>query len=189
MIKKFAVFNPNTGTYTMATSEQERNELMAKAAWDTYMYHTNSSPFSNVLITDDGAEQWSNSDGTPTLPSAETSAELDATIAQWSNILKVRYVTGLEFSNGEPKKISYRINNPTAGTIICTDDWVSAQTLREQTILEEMNRLGRYSILAEIINYDTGSIILCPVDQDGNPIMFDQDGNVVPYVDTTTTPP
>jgi hypothetical protein len=189
MIKKFAVFNPNTGIYTMAASEQERDELMAKAAWDTYMYHTSNSPFSNVLVTDEGVEQWSTSDGVPTLPSAETSAELDATIAEWSNILKVRYVTGLESSNGEPRKISYRINNPTASTIICTDDWASAQTLREQTILEEMNRLGRYSILAEIINYDTGSIILCPVDQDGNPIMFDQDGNVVPYVDTTTTPP
>lgn len=187
MIKKFAVFNPNTGTYTMAASEQERNELMAKVAWDTYLYHTNSSPFSNVLIADDGAEQWSNSDGTPKLPPAETSAEMDSIIEQWSNLLKVRYVTGLESSNGESTKISYRINNQTAGTIVYTDEWASAQTLREQMIYEEMNRLGRYSIVAQIINYDTGTIILCPVDTDGNPIMLDEEGNVVPYVDTTAS--
>jgi hypothetical protein len=79
MINKFAIFNPTTGTYTMASSEQERNEMLAKLAWDTYLYHTNGSPFSNVLVSDDGTEQWSAPNGDPISSPAEIAAQID----QW----------------------------------------------------------------------------------------------------------
>ena len=84
MTNKFAVFNPNDGTYTMTSSEQERDAIMAQMAWNTYLCHTNNSPFSNVSITPEGAEQWSAANGTPQL----SPKELESQMAEWLSSIK-----------------------------------------------------------------------------------------------------
>ena len=81
--------------------------------------------------------------------------------------------------------IKYRINNQTSRTIIASD-FNSAQIMRQQIIEEELPQLGWYVIIAEITNND-GSITMCPIDAQGIPQTSDEEGNTIPYVDTTVT--
>ena len=82
--------------------------------------------------------------------------------------------------------INYKINNQTSRELIATD-WTSAQTLQAQTQAEEIAQLGWWSIIALITNND-GTITMCGVDENGVPLNLDENGQLVPYVDTTTSP-
>jgi hypothetical protein len=80
MTKKFVVANPMTGCYTDAATEQERDALMAKAAWELYLSHTHNAPYSVVTAKEDGSEVWKGCDGSPML----SPAQIAAAIAEWN---------------------------------------------------------------------------------------------------------
>jgi hypothetical protein len=83
--------------------------------------------------------------------------------------------------------INYKINNQTSRELIASD-WASAQTLREQTQAEEIEQLGWWKITALITNND-GTITMCGVDENGIPLVYDDETNaVIPYVDKTVAP-
>lgn len=64
---KYAVLNPANGTYTKTTSEQERDTLLAKTAWEFYLSHVHNVAYSKIIVNDDGSEQWSSPRGEPML--------------------------------------------------------------------------------------------------------------------------
>jgi hypothetical protein len=83
--------------------------------------------------------------------------------------------------------INYKINNQTARELTAPD-WASAQTLQKATITEEIAQLGWWTIIAVITNND-GTITMCGIDKNGNPIEFDdKTGDLVPYIDKTVAP-
>jgi hypothetical protein len=63
MTKKFAVLNPLNGSYTKASTTEERNSTLADFAWKIYLSHTHNLPYSVVEINDDGSETWRNPQG------------------------------------------------------------------------------------------------------------------------------
>jgi hypothetical protein len=79
-MKKYAVVNPLTGTYTYTNTIEERDSLLAAIAWEYYTTQTYNQPYSIVTINEDGSETWTTPDGTPKL----SPQELDALSAQWS---------------------------------------------------------------------------------------------------------
>lgn len=79
MTNKFAVINPMTGLYTEASTEQERDTLLAQIAWDFFLSQTHNTPYSVVTINEDGSENWASPTGTP----MKSPAQLEAEIAQW----------------------------------------------------------------------------------------------------------
>jgi hypothetical protein len=81
-------------------------------------------------------------------------------------------------------KIVYRIGSHTGQTPE-TDTWTNALELQEKTRQDEIAQLNWWPITCVITNND-GSITMTPVDSKGNPTMLDSNGDVVPYVDTTT---
>jgi len=79
--------------------------------------------------------------------------------------------------------IAYKINNQTSREIIASD-WETAQSLLQTTILEENEQLRFWSIIAVITNND-GTTTMAGIDASGNPMQRDENGNIIPYVDTT----
>jgi hypothetical protein len=71
MTKLFKIFNPLTGNYASAANEQERDALLAQTAWQLFLAHTHSTPFSIVEIQEDGSESWTAPDGSA-IPSPES---------------------------------------------------------------------------------------------------------------------
>ena len=55
---KYAILNPANGTYTFATTEAEREELLRKFAMEFYLSHVHGVPYSIVEVAEDGSEQW-----------------------------------------------------------------------------------------------------------------------------------
>ena len=82
--------------------------------------------------------------------------------------------------------INYKVNNQTARDLIATD-WESAQTLRTATMAEEIEQFKWWTIIAQVTNND-GTLTMCPIDSNGNPLEFDENGNQVIYVDKTVAP-
>lgn len=82
MTTKFSVINPMTGIYTDAATEQERDALLAKTAWEFFLAHTHNMPYSVVVVNEDGSETWSAPNGAPMLSPAELAAEAAAWEAQ-----------------------------------------------------------------------------------------------------------
>lgn len=71
MTTVFKVLNPLTGLYIDSTSESERNSILFETAWNFYLSHTHNSPYSQVVINEDGSETWTAPNGTPQLSPAE----------------------------------------------------------------------------------------------------------------------
>jgi hypothetical protein len=67
----FKVFNPLTGRYVDATTQQELKTLLAQTAWEFFLAHTHSTPYSVVDIAADGSETWTSANGT-SIPSPES---------------------------------------------------------------------------------------------------------------------
>ena len=82
--------------------------------------------------------------------------------------------------------INYKINNQT-GRNLTAKDWVEAQALQQKTIQEEITQLQWFTIVAVITNND-GTITMTGIDANGVPQCLDENGNIVPYVDTTVVP-
>jgi hypothetical protein len=82
--------------------------------------------------------------------------------------------------------INYKINNQTARDLK-SSDWESAKTLQAQTQAEEIAQFNWWNIIALVTNND-GTLTMCPIDSNGNPLEFDENGNQVIYVDKTVAP-
>jgi hypothetical protein len=81
--------------------------------------------------------------------------------------------------------INYKINNQTGKDLLSTD-WESAKILQAATQAEEIKQFGWWNITAYIINND-GSVTMCIINDAGIPGQIDENGNFVPYIDTTVS--
>lgn len=80
--------------------------------------------------------------------------------------------------------IRYKINNQTGRELIA-DDWESAKALRQKTQEEELAQFNWWSAFAVITNND-GSITHAPIDNNGNPVEWDDNtASMLPYQDKT----
>ena len=82
--------------------------------------------------------------------------------------------------------INYKINNQT-GRDLTAKDWAEAQSLQQKTIQEEITQFQWFTIVAVITNND-GTVTMTGIDTNGVPQVVDENGNIVPYVDTTVAP-
>jgi len=71
MQQKFAVLNPNTGSYELADSRDAALAKAAQMAVSFYLSHTHEQPFASVAIDDSGAETWTSLNGDPVLSPAQ----------------------------------------------------------------------------------------------------------------------
>lgn len=79
MTTKFAIINPNDGTYNYTTSEEERDKLLSEIAWKFYLEHTHNMPYSIVTIGEDSSETWTTPQGEPRL----SPQQLEEVAKQW----------------------------------------------------------------------------------------------------------
>lgn len=63
MTIQYAVFNPASGIYDRASTTEERNILIAQIAYNYFLSHGTSMPYSVVEINEDGSEIWRNPQG------------------------------------------------------------------------------------------------------------------------------
>ena len=63
MTKQYAIFNPASGEYTKATTEEERNNLLLQFIWDFFLVHTHNNPYRVVISNEDGSETWREPEG------------------------------------------------------------------------------------------------------------------------------
>lgn len=80
MTVKFAILDPTTGFYEFAQTAEERNLLLAKRVWATYIAQVHDVPYSVVTVNEDGSETWTAPNGAQ-IPSPE---QIAAEIAAWS---------------------------------------------------------------------------------------------------------
>jgi hypothetical protein len=67
----FKVFNPLTGEYADAATQQELKTLLAQTAWSFFLAQTHGTPFSIVETHEDGSKTWTAPDGN-SIPSLES---------------------------------------------------------------------------------------------------------------------
>ena len=63
MTIQYAVFNPAAGEYDRALTVEERNILIARTAYNYFLSHGTSTPYSVVEMNEDGSETWRNPQG------------------------------------------------------------------------------------------------------------------------------
>lgn len=56
----FKVLNPDTGLYAEYSTIEAAQDAAKEYAWAFYYEHTHQCPISKVLITEEGAEIWTN---------------------------------------------------------------------------------------------------------------------------------
>lgn len=60
MITVYRVHNPYQGTYSDADNFEQAKELLAKAAWESYMTLCHGTPLATVTVHADGSQTWGN---------------------------------------------------------------------------------------------------------------------------------
>jgi hypothetical protein len=80
MTIQYAILNPLTGVYSFVSTEQERTEKIAQQAWDFYLVHVQSAPYSVVETNEDGSKTWRNPQGDEIDDQVELRAQLQSLI-------------------------------------------------------------------------------------------------------------
>lgn len=78
MKTEYAVFNPATGLYDRANTQEEAVVITARIAADFYFSHAHNSPVAVVQIDESGAEMWTAPDGSHVVSPAEIAAQIEA---------------------------------------------------------------------------------------------------------------
>jgi hypothetical protein len=57
-MKKYAVLNPQTGTYQYFDTREAAINGAVDTAFNVYLAHTHNQPFANITVNEDGSETW-----------------------------------------------------------------------------------------------------------------------------------
>lgn len=60
MQRKYAIFNPNTGSYVYVDDKPQLIDLLANTAWEVYRSQSQGVRYNIVDIDDNGWERWIN---------------------------------------------------------------------------------------------------------------------------------
>lgn len=63
MQKIYKIFNPATGEYDPAATEEECKQKLARRAWEFYFSYAHGTPYSIVEVHNNGTEIWRNPAG------------------------------------------------------------------------------------------------------------------------------
>jgi hypothetical protein len=63
MKKVYRVFQPYAGIYTDCEDLNTVSQMLAKAAWDSYLILTHNNPVAEITVNSDGSQIWRNLDG------------------------------------------------------------------------------------------------------------------------------
>jgi hypothetical protein len=96
MTKKYAVLNPNEGSYQRFDTTEEAINAAIDIAFAFYLHHTHNQPFADITINEDGSEIWQALDGSSMLSPEQLAAEsekMDEHIQSFVNAQKMQITT------------------------------------------------------------------------------------------------